>query len=167
MRCLGFITLQHVESSRTRDQTRVPCVGMWILKHWTTREVSNCILSSQSLLLPKTVKNLHSRNTQMLNNSLKSWNGFTLRSLCTASIFARNVCLYLNVTTWPQCPLICDDFSNLSCRDKHFLWGKSCTQNTGTLMDSLKLRVFTLLICRLSCESPERGDFSFISISVV
>ena len=26
-------------SSPTRDQTRVPCIGRWILNHWTTREV--------------------------------------------------------------------------------------------------------------------------------
>ena len=25
-------------SSRTRDQTGVPCIEMWILNHWTTRE---------------------------------------------------------------------------------------------------------------------------------
>ena len=69
--------------------------------------------------------NIHfPRNTQLLNNSLKSWNWFTLRSLCTTNIFARNVCLYLNVTTWLQCSLICDDFSNLWGRDKQFLWGE-------------------------------------------
>ena len=27
-------------SSRTRDQTHVPCIGRQILNHWTTREVS-------------------------------------------------------------------------------------------------------------------------------
>ena len=26
-------------SSPTRDRTRVPCIGRWILDHWTTREV--------------------------------------------------------------------------------------------------------------------------------
>ena len=26
-------------SSRTRDQTRTPCIGRWSLNHWTTREV--------------------------------------------------------------------------------------------------------------------------------
>ena len=26
-------------SSQTRDRTRVPCVGRWILNHWTTKEV--------------------------------------------------------------------------------------------------------------------------------
>ena len=30
----GFVT----GSSWTRDRTRVPCVGGWILTHWTTRE---------------------------------------------------------------------------------------------------------------------------------
>ena len=30
--------LQHVESSRTRDQTRVSCIGRQILYHWATRE---------------------------------------------------------------------------------------------------------------------------------
>ena len=35
----GLVAPRHVESSRTRDQTRVPCIGRWILNHWTTREV--------------------------------------------------------------------------------------------------------------------------------
>ena len=35
----GFIALQHVESSQTRDLTCVSCVGMQILIHGTTREV--------------------------------------------------------------------------------------------------------------------------------
>ena len=26
-------------SSWTRDQTRIPCIGRWILNHWVTREV--------------------------------------------------------------------------------------------------------------------------------
>ena len=26
-------------SSPTRDRTRVPCIGRWILNHWTTREI--------------------------------------------------------------------------------------------------------------------------------
>ena len=30
----------HEESSRARDQTHVPCIGRWILNHWTTVEVS-------------------------------------------------------------------------------------------------------------------------------
>ena len=35
----GLVALRHVESSQTRDQTRVPCIGRWILNHWTTKEV--------------------------------------------------------------------------------------------------------------------------------
>lgn len=26
-------------SSPTRDQTHVPCIGSWVLNHWTTREI--------------------------------------------------------------------------------------------------------------------------------
>ena len=37
--CTGLVALRHVGSSRTRAQTRVPCIGRQILKHRTTREV--------------------------------------------------------------------------------------------------------------------------------
>ena len=36
---MGLEALLHEESSQTRDQTRVPVTGRWILIHWTTREV--------------------------------------------------------------------------------------------------------------------------------
>ena len=35
----GLVAPQHVESSRTRARTRVPCIGRWILNHCATREV--------------------------------------------------------------------------------------------------------------------------------
>ena len=35
----GLVAPQHVGSSRTRAQTRVPCIGRQILSHCTTREV--------------------------------------------------------------------------------------------------------------------------------
>ena len=34
----GLVAPQHVGSSGTRDQTRVPCIGRRILYPWTTRE---------------------------------------------------------------------------------------------------------------------------------
>ena len=34
----GLVAPWHVGSSRTRDQTRVPCIGRWILNHCATRE---------------------------------------------------------------------------------------------------------------------------------
>ena len=34
----GLVAPQHVETSQTRDQTHVPCIGRWILNHWSTRE---------------------------------------------------------------------------------------------------------------------------------
>ena len=38
-RCLCLAALGHVRSSWTRDQTRVPRTGRWVLNHWTTGEV--------------------------------------------------------------------------------------------------------------------------------
>ena len=38
---MGLVAPRHVGSSRTRAQTRVPCIGRWILNHSTTREVPN------------------------------------------------------------------------------------------------------------------------------
>ena len=35
----GLVASRHVGdlNSSTRDRTRVPCIGRWILSHWTTR----------------------------------------------------------------------------------------------------------------------------------
>jgi len=35
----GLVALRHMGSSRSRDQTCVPCIGRWIVNHWTTKEV--------------------------------------------------------------------------------------------------------------------------------
>ena len=35
---MGWVAPWHVRSSWTRDWTRVPCIGRWILNHWATRE---------------------------------------------------------------------------------------------------------------------------------
>ena len=37
--CMGLVALQHVGSSRTRDRSRAPCIGRWILNHCATKEV--------------------------------------------------------------------------------------------------------------------------------
>ena len=37
--CTSLVAPWHVESSLTRDQTCVPCVGRQILNQWTTGEV--------------------------------------------------------------------------------------------------------------------------------
>ena len=36
---MGLVAPQPVGSSRNRDRAHVPCIGMWIPNHWTTREV--------------------------------------------------------------------------------------------------------------------------------
>ena len=38
-RHVGLVARRHVEPSRTRDQTRVPCIAGQILNHWTTSKV--------------------------------------------------------------------------------------------------------------------------------
>ena len=40
-----LVALRHVQSSQTRSQTRVPCIGR-ILIHWTTREILPTLLQS-------------------------------------------------------------------------------------------------------------------------
>ena len=39
----------HVESSWTRDGTHVPCIGRWILNHWTSREVLRCLVKEKGI----------------------------------------------------------------------------------------------------------------------
>ena len=36
---MGLVALRRVGSSQIRDRTLVPCIGRWILNHWTTGEV--------------------------------------------------------------------------------------------------------------------------------
>ena len=36
---MDLVVLWHVGSSWTKDRTRVPCIGRWILNHWTTKKV--------------------------------------------------------------------------------------------------------------------------------
>ena len=38
---MGLSAWRHVGSFQSRDQC-VPCIGRWILNHWTTREVPRC-----------------------------------------------------------------------------------------------------------------------------
>ena len=46
--CTGLVAPHHVGFSWTRDQTRVPCIGRWILNHWNTSEVLSFSSVTQS-----------------------------------------------------------------------------------------------------------------------
>ena len=48
-RHVGFVAAWRMESSRSRDQTHVPCTGRQILNHWTTREVPGSHLRDETL----------------------------------------------------------------------------------------------------------------------
>ena len=41
---MDLVALWHVESSQTRDQIHVPCIGRQLLHLWTTKEVPICLL---------------------------------------------------------------------------------------------------------------------------
>ena len=41
--CMGLVAPPYVGSSRTRDQTCVPCIGRWILNHCANREIPICM----------------------------------------------------------------------------------------------------------------------------
>ena len=49
LKCMGLVAPQHMESSRTRDQTHVPCIGSWIVNHCTAREVPGHTFEHESL----------------------------------------------------------------------------------------------------------------------
>ena len=44
LRHMGLAALRHRGFFQTRDRTRVPCIGRWILNHWTTREALYSII---------------------------------------------------------------------------------------------------------------------------
>ena len=46
-----LVALWHVRSSWTRDWTHVPCIGRWMVNHWTTREVLHSIFDEWHTLL--------------------------------------------------------------------------------------------------------------------
>ena len=40
---MGLAAVRHMESSLTRGQVHVPCIGRQVLSHWTTREVQTLV----------------------------------------------------------------------------------------------------------------------------
>ena len=50
--CMGLVAPWLVESSWTRDQTHIPCIGRWILIHCTTREVPITAILNRKKLVP-------------------------------------------------------------------------------------------------------------------
>ena len=50
LHCTGLVARRHVQSSWTRNRTCIPCIGRWILIHWTTRGVPSHALPSKLAL---------------------------------------------------------------------------------------------------------------------
>ena len=49
---MGSVALRHMGSSRTRNQTRVPCIGRRILNYWSTSYCCSVIQSCPTLCNP-------------------------------------------------------------------------------------------------------------------
>ena len=67
--CLQLKAGGEGDNSPTRDQTRVPCFGRWILNCWTTREVARQQLDVPLLSLhpePKEVLSEHTIQKQLI-----------------------------------------------------------------------------------------------------
>ena len=64
---MGFVALQHVKSSCTRDQIHGPCIGRWILIHCTTREVPG-----QYILKSELIQNYIEQNIKLMSKISKS-----------------------------------------------------------------------------------------------
>ena len=70
----GLVAPRHVGSSRTRAQTRVPCIGRQILNHCATREVQGGLSYNQNFSeVTGTVGSLHVRINSYLNKIRKDF----------------------------------------------------------------------------------------------
>ena len=68
---MGLFVFQHMGSSQTRDWTCVPCIGKWILNHWTTREVwlyAYLSTSTTTSFLMASLCMVHSSHIQIICN---------------------------------------------------------------------------------------------------
>jgi len=63
---MGLVALQLVESSQTRDQNHVPCIGKWILNHWAIRPSFDFFKNMTKVML----KILQARLQQYVNREL-------------------------------------------------------------------------------------------------
>ena len=96
----GSVALRHVESSWTRDWTCAPCIGRWVLYHWTTSRVLQ-----YSYNLPFYCLFFQGNSLDLLVGSGSSASSFYLRF--SDSEFRRSSCLLWSqsaVAMW-ECPL--------------------------------------------------------------
>ena len=82
------VALQHVESFQTRGQTRVPCIGRWMLNPWTAREVFSLISYTRSAASP--LSHCHTLRLS-LSDCLSPW--------AVSSVCMRTMCISLMGST--------------------------------------------------------------------
>ena len=62
-----LVAPRHVESSWTRDWTCVPCIGRWILNHWTPQQSLMVLLKSHSHVLQDALPSLSTAEAMKLS----------------------------------------------------------------------------------------------------
>ena len=74
---MGLVAPQRMESSRTRDQTSVPCIDRGILTHCITRETQFCVVIDEDLQEPR-ASFTNDNGGGGASNSLVLFNGLCL-----------------------------------------------------------------------------------------
>ena len=128
---------RHVGSSQTRVQTRVPCIGRWILNHCATREaLSQIILMRAPLSLVRRPLPIHSHSA---NVNFPKWKSDHVTPLLKT----------------PQCSLPTTE-SSASCFCSYLpLATICCHPPTYILHPSLPALCHTLYFCNFGLLCPE------------
>ena len=108
----GLAASWHVESSLTRDQTRVPCIGRQILTHCATREIL-CIFFSCFFV-------------RVLPIMYASLNNMSIILACLGNFFFYNGIMLQCITVWlgPRdwVSLLCQQFSIIFTALLYCIW---------------------------------------------
>ena len=89
-RCAGLVASLHVDSSHTKNQTCVPCIGRLITKRWTTRKV----------LIRLILKCLLSSLVAQLGKSLPAMQETRVRSMGQEDPLEKEVATHSSILSW-------------------------------------------------------------------
>ena len=99
----SLVALWHVGSSRTRNRTRVSCIGRWILYHWATGEAQKfCFFKWNLSWLWEETKYINSswkagKDNTMVKIGYRLWNGKYVSGTRMEYLFFFLKCLFLMI----------------------------------------------------------------------
>ena len=133
LRGTGSVTLWQVDSSWTRDQTHAPCIGKWILNHWTTGEILHLFFLVAvlfTMLLVPGVQHSDSACLWAVLGMKSLWRWLGLCAQCSPAVYFAHRHMYLlpslhfapshslSLLVTPSCPLYpwaCYSFAMFIC----------------------------------------------------